>query len=70
MYLFDFLFTLGAHVPVRIKFMGSKEPFCFVTGQRNTGKAINDLSKAKKGGAKVINVYPLWHAQELYIECD
>ena len=70
MYLFDFLFTLQPDIYVRIKFIGEPNTYCFRTGRRSTGKAVSDLSKQKKDNVKVHNVYCLWHAQELYIECS
>lgn len=70
MYLFDLLFTLAPNIDVRIKFIGESKTYCFTTGKRRTGRNVAELSRDKKDGAKVHNVYVLWHAHELYIEAS
>lgn len=70
MYLTDLLFTLGKGVFVRIKFDGNSEPFCFTTGKSNTSRKVVELMEADRGDAKVYEIIPLWHAQELYIRCS
>ena len=69
MYLTDFLFTLAPGIFVRIKFDGFADPFCFITGPRITGQKVEQLAKHGHSEAKVVEIYPLWKAQELYIHC-
>ena len=70
MYLFDLLFTLAPNIDVRIKFIGENKTYCFTTGKKKTGQIVAELSRNKKDGAKVHNIYALWHANELYIEAS
>lgn len=69
MYLADLLFRLPSNTFVRIKFDGFADPFCFTTGTRKTGEKLVELAHHGYGEAKVYAIYPLWHAQELYIQC-
>lgn len=68
MYLIDLLFKLPPNVNVRIKFNDEENTYAFTTGRRSTGKHASELANKKKGSYVVTNIYPLWHAQELYIE--
>ena len=70
MYLADLLFRLPPNVPVRIRFRGSDSTYCFTTGPRNTGRKTAEIIATEHNDPKVDNIYPLWHANELYIECQ
>ena len=69
MYLSDLLFTLESGVFVQVKFDGNPKPFCFTTGKKKTGQKFTELVNHGLGEAKVYEIMPLWHAQELYIRC-
>lgn len=69
MYLIDFIFTLPSNVFCRVKFAGEKDFFVFTTGAKKTGAACAKLVNDGKSKIVVNKVCPLWHAQELYIEC-
>lgn len=70
MFLTDLLFRLPPKVFVRIRFVGEMDTFCFTTGKRNTGQNVVKLVEQGKGSVKVNQIIPLWHAEELYIECS
>ena len=70
MYLVDLLFKLPPNVPVRIKFMDNGHTYCFTTGNRKTAEKCGEIHAMERDVPKVNNIYPLWHAQELYIECQ
>jgi hypothetical protein len=69
MFLADLLFRLPPSVPVRIRFRGSGDTYCFTTGPRTTGRKTAEIIATEHTELKVDNIYPLWHANELYIEC-
>lgn len=69
MNLITLLQVLAPKTFVRIKFTNSTDTICFATGKRRTGEKINELIESGKGNVKVQTVYPLYHAQELYILC-
>ena len=68
-YLIDFLYTLPPKVDVRIKFQGKRDTFSFTTGKRKTRDACDILMVNGEHNTKIATVYPLFHAQEVYIEC-
>ena len=69
MYLIQLLQVLAPKTFVRIKFTNSTDTICFTTGKRRTAEKINELYECGKHNVKVQTVYPLYHAQELYILC-
>ncbi len=69
MYLIQLLQVLAPKTFVRIKFADSTDTICFVTGKRRTAEKINKLYECGKHSAKVQAICPLYHAQELYIQC-
>lgn len=70
MYLLDLIFRLPPHVFVRVKIAGLKNEICFTTGTRNNAKNGKAILDEFGHDVKIDNIYPLWHTQELYIECS
>lgn len=72
MYLLDLLFRLPPKTFVRIKFAGNPKTFCFTTGQKTSPREIARMRQEQDcvDKAKVAEIYPLWHAEELYVECS
>lgn len=69
----NLLGVLPPKTPVRICLMQGRinDNFvCGTTGMHNTQKIRDELRVRKALQNKVDTIYPLWHAQELYIECS
>lgn len=70
MYLLDLIFRLPPNVFVHVKIRGNKHDFSFTTGKRNNAKNGKLILDECGHDVKVDNIYPLWHAEELYVECS
>ena len=68
MRIHELLSAIQPKTPVRVHVNGHSE-IAGVTGPRNTLALQNALLEAGCSDAYVTAIRPLWHANELYIEC-
>lgn len=64
----DLLMIVANGTNIRIRVLDVRD-FTYQTGIYKTQKILDDLKRRNCHNAVVICIYPLFHAQELYIEC-
>ena len=68
MSLIDLIFRLPPNVFMCVRIKGNERDLCFTTGKRNNGKNCKLIIDECGRDVKVDNIYPLWHAEEFYVE--
>lgn len=63
----ELLYALPADTNVRI-YISLDKTVTGVTGARRTRTIVERLAGMGYADAHVLGIYPLWHAQELYVE--
>lgn len=67
--LYDFLRLLPQGTYIRVKVSGYNDIFSGKTGLHKTDEFIHDVYLKSNKIPFIYAIYPLYHAQELYIEC-
>lgn len=64
-----FLRLLPQGTYIRVKVAGCRDTFAGKTGPRKTDEFLHDVYLKAKLYPYIYAIYPLFNAQELYIEC-
>lgn len=63
----EILYTIDTHTYVRVHASDGTE-FAGTCGKRATEWFVNELAQRSMADRIVLHTYPLWHAQELYLD--
>lgn len=64
-----FIQLLPKGTRIRVKVAACNRTFSGETGPRKTDALLYDIYRNAKAEPTIYAIYPLYHAQELYIEC-